>query len=93
LFLCRRQATRAQVAGPAQRNRGKLPEHLPRIDVVIDIESHTCPCCGEQLHKIGETVKEAFDVIPRQVKRIVRPQYGCRGCRLSATLTDRLTRP
>lgn len=68
---------------PARRNRGKLPEHLPRFDVVIDIESHICPCCGEQLHKIGETVKEAFDVIPMQyrVKRIMRPRYGCRGCR------------
>ncbi|MGY3372008.1 transposase [Bradyrhizobium sp. GM2.4] len=68
---------------PARPNRGKLPEHLPRIDVVIDIESHICPCCGERLHKIGETVKEAFDVIPMQyrVKRIVRPRYGCRGCR------------
>ena len=68
---------------PTRRNRGKLPEHLPRIDVVIDIESHVCPCCGGQLHKIGETVKEAFDVIPMQyrVKRIVRPRYGCRGCR------------
>ncbi|OIM88916.1 IS66 family transposase, partial [Bradyrhizobium elkanii] len=68
---------------PARRNRGKLPEHLPRIDVVIDIESHSCPCCGEQLHKIGETVKEAFDVIPMQyrIKRIVRPRYGCRRCR------------
>ncbi|MGF6425617.1 IS66 family transposase zinc-finger binding domain-containing protein [Bradyrhizobium elkanii] len=53
---------------PARRNRGKLPEHLPRIDVVIDIESHICPCCGEQLHKIGETVKEAFDVIPMQYR-------------------------
>ncbi|MEY9604111.1 transposase [Bradyrhizobium japonicum] len=31
----------------------------------------------------GETVKEAFDVVPMQyrVKRIVRPRYGCRGCR------------
>lgn len=51
---------------------------------MIDIESHICPCCGERLHKIGETVKEAYDVIPMQyrVKRIVRPRYGCRGCRL-----------
>lgn len=68
---------------PARRNQGKLPEHLQRVDVVIDIESHICPCCGGRLHKIGETVKEAFDVIPMQyrVKRIVRPRYGCRACR------------
>jgi transposase len=67
----------------ARRNRGNLPEHLPRIDVLIDVENHTCLCCGEQLHKIGESVKEVLDVIPMQyqVKRIVRPRYGCRGCR------------
>jgi transposase len=57
----------------------------PRRPVIscIDIESHICPCCSERLHKIGETVKEAIDVIPMQyrVKRIVRPRYGCRGCR------------
>lgn len=64
---------------PARCSRGKLPEHLPSIDVVIDIESHICPCCGERLHKIGETVKEAYDVIPMQYrfKHIVRPRYGC----------------
>ncbi|MCP2223747.1 transposase [Bradyrhizobium elkanii] len=68
---------------PARRNRGRLPEHLPRIDVVIDVETDICPCCGERLHRIGETVKEAFDVVPMQyrVKRIMRPRYGCRGCR------------
>jgi transposase len=82
----RRQAARRS-GGPwkatGATQPGEASEHLPRIDVVIDIESHTCPCCGEQLHKIGETVKEAFDVIPMQyrVKRIVRPRYGCRGCR------------
>ncbi|WP_370146000.1 IS66 family transposase [Bradyrhizobium elkanii] len=68
---------------PARRNRGRLPEHLPRIDVVIDVETDICPCCGERLHRIGETVKEAFDVVPMQyrVKRIMRPRYGCRGRR------------
>src|ERR1700674_4204674 len=34
------------------------------------------------MHKIGETVKEMFDVVPVQyrVKRIIRPRYGCRAC-------------
>jgi transposase len=64
------------------RNRGMLPVHLPRVDVVIDVASRICPCCGGSLHKIGETVKEMFDVVPVQyrVKRMVRPRYGCRGC-------------
>jgi transposase len=30
----------------ANRNRGALPAHLPRYEVVIDIESKECPCCG-----------------------------------------------
>ena len=60
------------------RNRGMLPIHLPRVDVVIDVASKICPCCGGSLHKIGETVKEMFDVVPVQyrVKRMVRPRYG-----------------
>ena len=44
------------------RNRGMLPVHLPRVDVVIDVESKICPCCGGALHKIGETIKEMLDV-------------------------------
>ena len=31
---------------PAERNRGKLPEHLPRIEIRIDPEDKTCNCCG-----------------------------------------------
>jgi len=64
------------------RNRGCLPSHLPRVDVIIDIADKSCPCCGGGLHKIGETQKEMFDVVPIQyrVKRIIRPRYGCRAC-------------
>jgi transposase len=38
----------------AHRNRGALPAHLPRYEVVIDIESKECPCCGGALHLIGD---------------------------------------
>jgi transposase len=67
---------------PAERNRGMLPQHLPRIEVRIDVEDKTCPCCGRPLHVIGETVSEMLDIVPVQyrVKRIVRPRYGCRAC-------------
>jgi hypothetical protein len=30
----------------ANRNRGALPAHLPRYEVIIDIESKQCPCCA-----------------------------------------------
>jgi transposase len=29
-----------------QRNRGALPPHLPRVEVVVDIADKHCPCCG-----------------------------------------------
>jgi transposase len=67
---------------PAQRNRGALPPHLPRVEVVVDVEDKRCPCCGGAMHVIGEDVAEMLDVVPAlyQVKVIRRPRYGCRGC-------------
>jgi hypothetical protein len=41
-------------AAPPKRNRGALPEHLPRIEVVVDIADKACPCCGAPLHAIAE---------------------------------------
>ena len=74
-----------QVTGerqPPQRNRGALPPHLPRVEVIVDVEDKRCPCCGGAMHVIGEDVAEMLDVIPAlyQVKVIRRPRYGCRGC-------------
>jgi len=67
---------------PPQRNRGALPAHLPRVEVVVDVEDKRCPCCGGAMHVIGEDVAEMLDVVPAvyQVKVIRRPRYGCRGC-------------
>jgi len=66
----------------AARNRGALPRHLPRIDVVIDVENKSCPHGHGELHVIGEDVTEMLDVIPAQyrVKRIIRRRFGCRIC-------------
>jgi transposase len=64
------------------RNLGALPVHLPRDEMVIDVESRECPCCGGALHLIGETRTEMLDRVPAQlrVKVIRRPRYGCRAC-------------
>ncbi|AUN33792.1 IS66 family transposase [Niveispirillum cyanobacteriorum] len=77
----------ATVAGgsgrrPARRNVGALPKDLPRIERVIEPEVTACPCCGGGLHRIGEDVSEALDIIPAiiRVLRTVRPKYGCRAC-------------
>src|SRR5215203_3222098 len=65
-----------------RRNLGALPAHLPRVEVVIDLEDKTCPCCGGSLHAIGEDTSEMLDLVPAQlrVKVIRRPRYGCRAC-------------
>lgn len=70
------------LAKPPKRNRGALPEHLPRIETIVDVEDKTCPCCGKPLHVIGEDRTEMLDYVPArfQVRVIRRPRYGCRAC-------------
>jgi transposase len=65
-----------------QVNRGALPPHLPREEIVIDVENKICACCGALKHRIGEDVAERLDIIPAQMKVIVtrRPKYACRAC-------------
>jgi transposase len=62
--------------------RKSLPAHLPRVEVVIEPETTSCPCCGGAMHVIGEEKSERLDVIPAQHRILVtrRPKYGCRAC-------------
>jgi transposase len=63
-------------------NRGHLPEHLPREEIVIEPVVNACPCCGGALHVIGEDVSERLDKVPAKLRVIVtrRPKYACRRC-------------
>src|SRR5215212_2230725 len=67
---------------PRRRNLGALPAHLPRVEVLVDLEDKSCPCCGGALHAIGEDTSEMLDIVPAQlrVKVIRRPRYACRAC-------------
>jgi transposase len=67
---------------PGRRERKSLPPHLPRVEVVIEPEDKSCPCCRGAMHVIGEEKAERLDVIPAQYRVIVtrRPKYGCRAC-------------
>ena len=49
--------------------RAPFPAHLPRERVVIAGPS-ACPCCGGKLAKLGETITETLEVMPRQWKVI-----------------------
>lgn len=65
---------------PRQTNRGSLPKHLERVEVIIEPEL-SCGC-GAVRHVIGEDVSEPLYVIPAQFRVIVtrRPKSACRSC-------------
>lgn len=65
--------------------RKKLPDHLPRQQVVHEPEHDgacTCPACGGDMARLGEDVTEVLDYVPGRFRviRHVRPKYACRHC-------------
>jgi transposase len=68
-----------KAAPRAPRKARALPEHLPRVERVIEPESIVCPCgCGDMV-RIGEDRTERLDFIPARYQVIVtiRPKYAC----------------
>jgi transposase len=61
--------------------RAPFPARLPRERVVIPGPT-ACPCCGGKLAKLGETITETLEVVPRRWKVIqtVREKFTCRSC-------------
>ena len=62
--------------------RKPFPEHLPRERVIVPGPT-ACLCCGGgRLRKLGETLTETLESIPRQWKVIqhVREKFTCRDC-------------
>ena len=69
-------------AAKRRANRGKLPAHLPRIEVELAPEDTACPCCRAAMVVIGEDTSERLDVVPAQFRVVVtrRPKLACRAC-------------
>jgi len=80
-----RAAAKTTTVAPYTRKRPArqpFPEHLPRERVVVPGPA-ACACCGGgRLRKLGETVTETLEVIPRRWKVIqhVREKMTCRDC-------------
>src|SRR5881398_668745 len=87
--------TRKPRSEPAARNHGALPAHLPRYEVVIDVEDRDCPCCGRVLTPIGEIRTEQLDIVPAQLRVRVtrRPRYACRACEEAVVVAPAPERP
>ena len=63
--------------------RQKLPEHLNRVEHVLDVSEDKKVCnCGKKLAHIGDDVTERLDYQPSSlfVNRYVRPKYACGDC-------------
>jgi transposase len=64
-----------------EHGRARLPEALPRVDVVHDVpkEEQICGDCGKPLVVIGQAVSEQVEYQPAclHVKRDVRLKYAC----------------
>jgi transposase len=71
----------AQEEVPAKKKRRKLPDALPRRDIVHE-PARACPACGGAMRKVGEDVTEILDYIPGrfEVIRHIRPACSCRQC-------------
>jgi transposase len=80
------QAEITEVAAHQRKTRGRkpLPEHLPRVEVIHDLDEadKVCSIDGHRLHKIGEDISEQLEIIPAQIQviRNIRIKYGCRTC-------------
>jgi transposase len=78
------KAKTTTVAGFTRKrpSRQPFPDHLPRERVVLPGPTQCFCCGGARLAKLGETVTETLESIPRQHKVVqhVREKFTCRDC-------------
>ena len=66
-----------------KRGRKPLPDNLPRVDVIHDLNDQEKICaCGCEKSRIGQEESEQLDIIPAkmQVIRHIRYKYVCKNC-------------
>lgn len=62
--------------------RKKLPEHLPREDIILEPDVKCDSCGGEKFRKLGDDISEVLEHIPESFKviRYIRPRCVCMTC-------------
>jgi transposase len=67
-----------------KHGRGQLPAHLPRLEIVHDLndQQKKCPCCGKDRVCIGSEISEQLEFDPASLKVLkhVRHKYACGSC-------------
>jgi transposase len=72
-----------ETATGKKRGRRPLPANLPRERVEYDLpgDQKACPCCREQMHRMGEIVTEQLHIeVKAKVLQNARFKYACRNC-------------
>ena len=66
--------------------REPLPDHLPRVDTVVEPEDTRCPTpeCRQPMVRVGEDISERLDIVPAKffVQRQIRGKWACKCCQL-----------
>lgn len=77
--------------------RKELPKSLPRrrIEYLLEDADRQCPCCGEELEKIGEETAEQLEYVPASliVLEHARFKYACPHCHDGVTTAAKLPAP
>jgi transposase len=87
-----------QPSQPERRKGGRkpLPAYLKRERVQYDLpeDQRGCPCCGNQMHRIGEDVSEQLHVeFKWTVRQKARSKWACRHCEHHAEHTPVVLAP
>jgi len=71
---------------PRKPKRQPLPDHLPRVDSVVEPEDTRCPTpeCRQPMVRVGEDISERLDIVPAKffVQRQIRGKWACKCCQL-----------
>src|SRR5215813_5145450 len=86
-------ARTVSTGGTPSQQPGFIAGAFARVEMIVDIDDKTRPCCQRELHCIGEDRSERLDTVPAQFRVLVtvRPKYACHKWRTRAA--GRGTRP
>jgi transposase len=80
-----------------RRGRQTVPEHLPRVPVVIELTEHerACPGCGALRPHFDDEISEQLDYVPASlfVHQFIRRKYACRVCQEHVAIPPKPRQP
>lgn len=80
-----------------RRGRQTLPEHLPRVPVVIELSEHerACPNCGGIRAHFDDEISEQLDYVPASlfVRQFIRRKYASRPCQEHVAIPTKTPQP